>query len=80
MPDLQARIRQAKHGLSVLLGMPPGELAGLLGDRQALIPDPPQDVVVGVPAELLRRRPDIRRAELAAVAEIGEGAEDFAGG
>jgi NodT family efflux transporter outer membrane factor (OMF) lipoprotein len=69
VPGLQARIRQAKHGLSVLLGLPPGELAGLLGDRTGRIPAPPAEVAVGVPAELLRRRPDIRSAELAAAAQ-----------
>ena len=68
IPALDIQLRQAKNALSVLLGMPPSQLTGLLeGPRD--IPAPPPQVAVGIPADLLRRRPDIRSAELKAVAQ-----------
>jgi NodT family efflux transporter outer membrane factor (OMF) lipoprotein len=62
IPRLKAQLRQAKNGLAVLLGILPGEVEPLLGGPGP-IPAAPPDLVVGVPAELLRRRPDIRLAE-----------------
>jgi NodT family efflux transporter outer membrane factor (OMF) lipoprotein len=62
IPEFEARIRQTQNALSVLLGQPPRSLNDLLGGPQP-IPAPPPEVAVGIPAELLRRRPDIRRAE-----------------
>lgn len=62
IPQLQARLRQSQNALSVLLGMPPREIQDVLGGARP-IPTAPPDVAVGMPAELLRRRPDIRRAE-----------------
>ncbi|MBE1424476.1 NodT family efflux transporter outer membrane factor (OMF) lipoprotein [Desulfomicrobium macestii] len=62
MPRLDAQLRQAKNGLAALLGMLPGEVDDLLG-APGRIPEVPADLAVGVPAELLRRRPDIRAAE-----------------
>jgi len=68
IPDLQARLRQAKDALSVLLGLPPQDLTTELGGVLP-IPMPPPEVAVGIPADLVRRRPDIRRAELDAAAQ-----------
>ncbi len=62
LPALDARRRQAANRLCILLGMPPRDLEDLLG-RQKTIPDAPADVVIGIPADLLRRRPDVRKAE-----------------
>ena len=62
IPRLDAQLRQAKNGLSALLGMLPGEADRILGGPGP-IPQVPFEVAVGVPAELLRRRPDIRLAE-----------------
>jgi len=62
IPPLRVGIEQAKNRLSVLLGEPPGGLSGQL-DTTAPIPVGPPEIVVGVPAEALRRRPDVRRAE-----------------
>lgn len=68
IPFLEAGLRQAQNGLSILLGMPPSQLDELLIGYSA-IPRAPLNVAVGIPAELLRRRPDIRRAELQAAAQ-----------
>jgi NodT family efflux transporter outer membrane factor (OMF) lipoprotein len=68
IPELETGLRQAKNALSILLGMPPHDLQDLLGDPRP-IPTAPVDVAVGVPADLLRRRPDIRRAEREAAAQ-----------
>lgn len=68
VPQLESRIRQSKHALSILLGLPPGELQDMLQGAGS-IPQPPATLDVGVPADLLRRRPDIRRAELQAAAQ-----------
>ena len=62
IPLLRTALAAAMNRLSVLLGLQPGTLSGHLKE-QAPIPVPPLTVVVGVPAEALRRRPDIRRAE-----------------
>src|SRR5208282_5750206 len=50
-----------------LLGIPPTDLQAKLGSRP--IPTMPNDVAVGIPAQLLERRPDIRSAERAAAAQ-----------
>jgi NodT family efflux transporter outer membrane factor (OMF) lipoprotein len=65
---LKIGLRQAQHGLSILLGIPPTELKNVLV-QAGPIPEAPPEVVVGIPADLLRRRPDIRTAELQAAAQ-----------
>ena len=68
IPFLETGLQKAQHALSILLGMPPGRLRDRLeGDRG--IPRAPLDIAVGIPAELLRRRPDIRNAELQAASQ-----------
>jgi NodT family efflux transporter outer membrane factor (OMF) lipoprotein len=62
IPEFEANIRRAKNALATLLGKLPGEIDAMLGGP-GLIPEVPPEVVVGIPAELLRRRPDIRSAE-----------------
>jgi NodT family efflux transporter outer membrane factor (OMF) lipoprotein len=68
IPSLQIGLQQSKHALSTLLGLPPGNLEALL-EGEGKIPSAAAEVAVGVPAELLRRRPDIRKAELQAAAQ-----------
>ena len=68
IPEFQADLQQAKNALSILLGQPPGGVEALLHGPQR-IPLATKKVAVGIPAELLRRRPDIRSAELNAAAE-----------
>jgi len=67
IPQLTIQLKQGLSALRVLLGMAPEPLDGLLG-RSIQIPVPPRDVAVGIPADLVRRRPDIRAVELAAAA------------
>lgn len=66
--QLSAQLQQGEDALRVLLGMTPASLDTLLAGAEA-IPVPPTDVAVGIPADLIRRRPDIRAAELAAAAQ-----------
>ena len=68
IPELQIAIRQTKLALNLLLGMPPSDLRDILGGP-GTIPTAPESVAVGIPADLLRRRPDIRQAELQAAAQ-----------
>lgn len=79
LPAYQATIRQSIHALGVLLGQDPESLSAELS-KTAPIPPAPPSVPIGVPAELVRRRPDIRRAEAqlaAASARIGVATADF---
>ncbi|MEM9701212.1 MAG: efflux transporter outer membrane subunit, partial [Planctomycetota bacterium] len=62
IPVLQQGRRQTVNRLAVLLGMTPGQLAPIL-EETAPLPEPPTEVFVSVPADLLRRRPDVRSAE-----------------
>jgi NodT family efflux transporter outer membrane factor (OMF) lipoprotein len=73
IPSLQTAAQQTIYALSILLGREPATLLDELSSEQP-IPITPADIPIGLPAELLRRRPDIRRAEAqlhAATAEIG---------
>jgi NodT family efflux transporter outer membrane factor (OMF) lipoprotein len=63
IPRLEAGLRQTNNALCILLGTTPGDLQDVIGKTQAFIPTAPKEVAVGVPAELLRRRPDIRLSE-----------------
>ncbi|MDX2313624.1 MAG: efflux transporter outer membrane subunit [Gammaproteobacteria bacterium] len=79
IPALEAGLRQSENALSILLGMPPGKIQQMLG-QDGKIPAPPTEVAIGIPADLLRRRPDVRGAELQAAAQsalIGVAKADF---
>jgi outer membrane protein TolC len=67
IPRLLSDVRAAEVRLCVLMGMPPAALESQLGT--APIPTAPTTVVVGIPADLLRRRPDVCRAERLAAAQ-----------
>ena len=68
VPALRQALRQAKNGLSILLGKPPSELTDILGEP-GTIPVAPAHLAVGVPTELLRRRPDVQLAEMQAATQ-----------
>ncbi len=62
LPNLRQQLVQQINRLSVLLGLPPAALHAELSER-APVPALPKQVLVGLPHELVRQRPDIRRAE-----------------
>ncbi|HEX7045365.1 MAG TPA: efflux transporter outer membrane subunit [Burkholderiales bacterium] len=70
---LRSEIGRLQNALAVLLGEPPGALAEMLAKRGS-IPSVRTGAMIGVPADLVRRRPDVRAAELlvaVATAEVG---------
>ena len=70
IPELEIMLRQAANQLCILLGIPPEDLTARLGSGS--IPTAPPEVAVGIPADLLRRRPDVRRAERQAAAQSAQ--------
>ncbi len=79
IPAFEAGARFAAHALAVLVDLPPTALVVELS-RESAIPAPPPEIPVGLPSELLRRRPDVRRAErrlAAATARIGAAVADW---
>ena len=68
IPSLEITLRQSHHALATLLGLPPADLSQALGG-EGLIPEVPKQIMVGVPADMLRQRPDVRRAELQAMSQ-----------
>ncbi len=66
--SLEIGLRQSKNALCVLLGLPPERMASVLNDTRT-IPTAPSEVVVGIPADVVRRRPDVRKEELKAAAQ-----------
>ncbi|HXG63330.1 MAG TPA: efflux transporter outer membrane subunit [Planctomycetota bacterium] len=79
LPELEAGVRRAVHRLGVLLGRDPGSLVPELA-AAGRVPAPPSEIPIGLPADLLRRRPDVRRAErqlAAATARVGAAAADL---
>jgi NodT family efflux transporter outer membrane factor (OMF) lipoprotein len=70
IPELEISLRQTSNQLCILLGIPPEDLQARLGP--APIPIAPAEVAVGIPADLLRRRPDVRRAERQAAAQSAQ--------
>ncbi len=68
IPGYEVAIKKARNALSTLLGRAPGVDSMVLGGEK-VIPAFPGQISVSIPAELLRRRPDVRQAELAARAQ-----------
>lgn len=79
IPTLKNNLNAVMNRLAVLTGKPPGALHYLLAPK-APIPVPPKYIAVGVPADTLRNRPDVRRAErilAAQTARIGVAKSDL---
>jgi NodT family efflux transporter outer membrane factor (OMF) lipoprotein len=70
IPNMRASLVKYYNALAVLLGQTPGNIREQIAAGP--IPKAPAQVGVGVPAELLRRRPDIRRAEMTAIAQCSQ--------
>ena len=68
VPQLKTDLRRAENRLCILLGMPPADLEMMLGNDKS-IPGAPPKIALGIPADLVRRRPDVRRAERLAAAQ-----------
>ena len=68
VPPLEIALRQAQNALSILLARPPGPLPEMEEGRER-IPQAGLDVIVDMPAELLRRRPDVRAVEMQLAAQ-----------
>ncbi len=62
IPSLKNSLEQTKNRIAVLLGEAPGALDKSL-DAYKPVPVSPGEIAVGIPADLLRRRPDLRKAE-----------------
>jgi len=74
IPVLETGIAQALHALAVLTGQAPGALQTTLATASP-VPQPPADLALGIPAETLRQRPDVRFAEqriAAALARVAQ--------
>ncbi len=72
IPPLKIQLHQTTDALCVLLGKPPNTLTEQLQGKVGEIPAPPARVVVGIPVDLMRRRPDIRAAEYSAMAQCSQ--------
>lgn len=83
IPDLEDSLRQSRLSLCVLLGRTPSSLDAELNPPdgvQTRVPEAPPRIAAGIPADLLRRRPDVRAAERLAAAQsarIGEATADL---
>jgi NodT family efflux transporter outer membrane factor (OMF) lipoprotein len=62
IPSLESDLRKAANALCVLLAIPPRDLSERLGAGSG-VPVVPPELALGIPADLLRRRPDVRRSE-----------------
>jgi NodT family efflux transporter outer membrane factor (OMF) lipoprotein len=71
IPSLQSSLVQSMNRLAVLTGDPPGSLEATLAERKP-IPIAPLEIAAGVPADVLRRRPDIRSAERSLAAQTAQ--------
>lgn len=80
VPGSLTTLQQSAHRIAVLLGQQPSALEQELLSKEAPIPPAPPMVPVGLPSDLLRRRPDVRRAErqlAAATARVGAATADL---
>ena len=68
IPALETTLAETQHSLDILLGMTPGSLRHRLDAGEGL-PQPSENIAVGIPADVLRRRPDVRAAERLLAAE-----------
>jgi NodT family efflux transporter outer membrane factor (OMF) lipoprotein len=79
IPELRTQLDAAANRVAVLVGAPAGSVDDQLAPRRP-VPAPPRDVAIGLPADLLRRRPDVVAAErrlAAATAAIGVAKADL---
>lgn len=68
IPDLEVSLAAAENRIALLLGRNPGELHEMLAEQKPL-PSAPENVATGIPADVLRQRPDLIAAERTLAAE-----------
>jgi multidrug efflux system outer membrane protein len=68
IPELEASLHEVRNALSILLARPPGPLPEL-DTRRERIPEADLGLISEIPADLMRRRPDVRAAELQLAAQ-----------
>lgn len=74
IPVIETNFANAANRLAVLTGVAPGTITDALAENGGSIPQGPESIAVGIPADTLRQRPDVRAAErtlAAATARIG---------
>lgn len=79
IPSLRAGLDAAMNRLAVMLGEHPGSLHAVF-EKACDLPDVPSGIAVGIPADMLRRRPDIQQAErnlAAQTAKVGAAVADL---
>jgi NodT family efflux transporter outer membrane factor (OMF) lipoprotein len=69
--SLEGQVGQALHAIAILLGRPPAELDAELS-APSPIPEAPIEATLGVPADAVRRRPDVRSAERQLAAQAAQ--------
>ena len=75
IPNMQGVLLNYRHSLAVLLGILPEDIHTYLAgnpDSTTAIPTVDKEIAVNIPAELLRRRPDIRKAEMQTAAQSSQ--------
>lgn len=72
IPQLTIQLRHSLNALAILLGKTPGSVDHLMMTDYARVPTAPRRAAVGIPADLLLRRPDLQRAELQAAAQCAQ--------
>ena len=68
--DLEIKLVQAENKLAVLLGITPDQVSNLISEGN--LPNPPSSVAIGIPADLICRRPDVRKAEQALASQCAK--------
>jgi len=71
IPNLQNQLQQNRNGMAILFGVFSGEAQDLL-DGEEKFPAVSSEIAVGIPADLLRRRPDIRKLEMQTAAQSAQ--------
>ncbi|MFT4175808.1 MAG: efflux transporter outer membrane subunit [Luteolibacter sp.] len=70
IPSLEQSASQSRNLLAVLIGQNPGTLDGSLSSRKAGLPNPSTNLAIGIPADTIRQRPDLRLAAYQWIAQV----------